>query len=920
MRKIALVLAVGFGVTALAIPAAARAVTEETSASAITYETRFVNLQPGGAEDRTIEQYVIDRINEAQPGTKIGFAVRDWTVQPIATALLNAHNRGVDITGVIDGGERNRAFLINLVNRLGGRVIFCGSPDYEFHSCISNVILPSSNPNRDHDPLLMHNKFWLFSELPDGTKDVVLQTSQNWTPTQRSQFNDMVRINGDTALYGGYWAYLDAMHAQARDDDYQPHSSAGTGAKNTMYPMPHHQGNIWSQDVIVDRLSEIDCSQGGSATGTGLVQVGQAFFRRQRMAVADQLIALEKHGCDVQVVNSHGDAEIVAELINAGIDYYPLFLGAIRGGTTHTKYWLVDANRTVDGMRTKIVYAGSDNWRADEQQTDDMLLRIVNDGVYDAYANHWAGMKTRSAYTRTQLPSALVDTEAPATAITASHPLGGAASEVAVRITGSDGVGNGGDEEDGASRATGISRLHVEMSGAQTGTWDFPRDEIGGDAPDYTVAITRALTVSAPGTTTVTAWGEDHKGNIGTPVSYTVINANEGKELRAAGAFALGEGEQLGIGKAQGAGKVEDGDDGTWTWAFTPTDDGSGAVVIQASDGHNRRDTQELYWNASNVAPTSSITGVPSEPKEGTQISLGGVVSDPSSVDTAAGFATSWSVTKNGDAYDSGSGASFSFTPHDNGTYVVHFSAIDKDGGEGTDEETLNVANVAPSIESFELGGVSGTACASGNTVTVSFTVSDPADDTDDPITGSIDWGDGSADTPISGRIVSQSHSYGAGAFTLSVTVNDGDGRTDSDGSAESGISHLYAMSAILAPFNADGTSIWRYGATIPVKVRILDCEGTPVAGLAPAVATQRRSGNTPVGPVNEGSTTGAADSDNIMRYDADTGQYVYNLASGNLADGTATYFVYANEPHSTGVDASGTLTPGTSSQKFGLK
>ena len=827
MRKIALVLAVGFGVTALAIPAAARAVTEETSASAITYETRFVNLQPGGAEDRTIEQYVIDRINEAQPGTKIGFAVRDWTVQPIATALLNAHNRGVDITGVIDGGERNRAFLINLVNRLGGRVIFCGSPDYEFHSCISNVILPSSNPNRDHDPLLMHNKFWLFSELPDGTKDVVLQTSQNWTPTQRSQFNDMVRINGDTALYGGYWAYLDAMHAQARDDDYQPHSSAGTGAKNTMYPMPHHQDNIWSEDVIVDRLSEIDCSQGGSATGTGLVQVGQAFFRRQRMAVADQLIALEKHGCDVQVVNSHGDAEIVAELINAGIDYYPLFLGAIRGGTTHTKYWLVDANRTVDGMRTKIVYAGSDNWRADEQQTDDMLLRIVNDGVYDAYANHWAGMKTRSAYTRTQLPSALVDTEAPATAITASHPLGGAASEVAVRITGSDGVGNGGDEEDGASRATGISRLHVEMSGAQTGTWDFPRDEIGGDAPDYTVAITRALTVSAPGTTTVTAWGEDHKGNSGTPVSYTVINAKEGSELRAAGAFALAEGEQLGIDTVQGAGKVKDGDDGTWTWAFTPTDDGSGAVVIQASDGHNRRDTQELYWNA---------------------------------------------------------------------------------------------LNVAPSIDGLQIGGASGTACASGNTVTVSFIVSDPADNTDDPITGSIDWGDGSPATPISGRIVSQSHSYSAGAFTLSVTVDDGDSGSDADGSAEGGISHLYAMSAILAPFNADGTSIWRYGATIPVKVRILDCEGTPTAGLAPTIDTQRRSGNTPVGPVNEGSTTGGTDTGNIMRYDADTGQYVYNLASGKLADGTATYFVYANEPHATGLDAWGTLTPGTSSQKFGLK
>ena len=480
---------------------AASAAMQEEGTGAIEYTTVFVNPGPNGENDLTIERYIIEQINAAPAGAKIAFAARDWTRQAVATAVTNAFNRGVDIVGVIDGSERDRPFLKAMVERLGGRVIFCGTPSFEFNSCISNVLMPG----------LMHNKFWTFSELSDGSKNVVIQTSQNFTGPQLGQFQDLIRIDEDETLYNGYRTYVEEMKAQHRSDHYYAVTSGDDG-RNTMYPFPRRQPDIWTDDTIVDRLNEVDCSEGGAPSGKGLIRVAQAFFRRERMVIANELIRLKNDGCLVQVINSNGDADIVARLVNAGIEFYPLFHGA-RGVETHTKYWFVDAMSTIDGMRTKIVYAGSDNWRANQQQTDDMLLRVVNDGVYAAYNSHWLGMKDRSGYTRGRPVELITDEEAPYTAFTvtpAANSNGWNSSDVAVRLTGSDAVG-----DFGGSSATGMKRLHVEMSGAQNETWDFT------GAP-LAVEITRTLTVSAEGETTVSFFSEDHKGNRSPTESYAI--------------------------------------------------------------------------------------------------------------------------------------------------------------------------------------------------------------------------------------------------------------------------------------------------------------------------------------------------------------------------------------------------------------
>jgi Ca2+-binding RTX toxin-like protein len=149
-------------------------------------------------------------------------------------------------------------------------------------------------------------------------------------------------------------------------------------------------------------------------------------------------------------------------------------------------------------------------------------------------------------------------------------------------------------------------------------------------------------------------------------------------------------------------------------------------------------------------------------------------VTDPSPVDTAAGFTEVWSVTKNGAAFASGSGTNFGFTPDDNGTYVVTLSATDKDGGTGTATATIPVFNVAPAASlSGPADGVRGQA----RTFTLGASDPSPVDQAAG-FTYQIAWGDGS--TQAAGPSgVTLDHVYtDSGAYTVQVTATDKDGGT----------------------------------------------------------------------------------------------------------------------------------------------
>ena len=186
-------------------------------------------------------------------------------------------------------------------------------------------------------------------------------------------------------------------------------------------------------------------------------------FRSERAVIMRKLVELKREGCDVEVILSNADGDILAGLVSAGIPVHPFFIRAASPRPqviVHSKFWLVDAKSTLTGARRRIAYAGSSNWRLDQQRSDDMLLRIVDDGVYGAYSAYWELIRSRAAS----------DPEPPGDR-RCRAPLGARGDTVAQRRglepLRRDAARRG--QRRSQRRRGGLKRLHVEMTGAQTG-------------------------------------------------------------------------------------------------------------------------------------------------------------------------------------------------------------------------------------------------------------------------------------------------------------------------------------------------------------------------------------------------------------------------------------------------------------------
>jgi hypothetical protein len=300
---------------------------------------------------------------------------------------------------------------------------------------------------------------------------------------------------------------------------------------------------------------------------------------------------------------------------------------------------------------------------------------------------------------------------------------------------------------------------------------------------------------------------------------------------------------------------------------------------------------------------------------EGSPMSTSGAFSDAdgNSTLTITKLSGAGSVTDNGDGT-----WSWSHTSADNATGTVLVQANDGEHAAVTDSFDWTALNAKPVVGALTIGG-GGAACLGGNDVTLDFSFSD-AGVNDNPWAVSINWGDGSSATTYNassqGSQPQQSHTYtSAGSFSVTVTVTDKDGDSNLSSNGTGSVSLLYNLSGILDPVNSNGTSIFKYGSTVPVKVRITDCLGIPVSGLAPQIGWSLNSSATPSDGVNETASTSGADTTGVMRYS--DGIYIYNFATKNLPDSNATYYFYVRGKNMAGDFVT---SPSQVSQKFGVR
>jgi len=89
--------------------------------------------------------------------------------------------------------------------------------------------------------------------------------------------------------------------------------------------------------------------------------------------------------------------------------------------------------------------------------------------------------------------------------------------------------------------------------------------------------------------------------------------------------------------------------------------------------------------------------------------------------------------------------------------------------------------------------------------------------------------------------------------------------------------------SNVLQPINADNSSIFKLGSTIPVKFQLTGASAN-VTNLGATIFVAQMSGGI-VGTEVEPESTSAADTGNTFRYS--NGQYIFNLNTRNLSQGT---------------------------------
>ena len=186
--------------------------------------------------------------------------------------------------------------------------------------------------------------------------------------------------------------------------------------------------------------------------------------------------------------------------------------------------------------------------------------------------------------------------------------------------------------------------------------------------------------------------------------------------------------------------------------------------------------TVNVTVNAVNDPPTATVSA-PSSSPEGAAVTASANVSDPDD----ASFTYAWSVTKNGSPYANGSGASITFTPDDNGSYLISVIVTDGSGATGSASATTTVTNVAPAITSATLSSAS---IDENGSATISGTFTDPG--SDDTHTVIVNWGDGTAtlSLPKGSRAFSLTYQYlddapsgtASDVYAISITVADDDG------------------------------------------------------------------------------------------------------------------------------------------------
>lgn len=366
-----LILTLGFGTPVVALVDEHHELDDQVSIE-VTFN------QPGLGKNRPssrLEDRFIELISQALPGSEISMSIYTFRRETVARALLEAQQRGVRVRVVVDNKSRGSPAL-SLLQHGDGTLPPLGNCAGR---CLKVCWLGCQGLH------INHNKFALFSELGDGSRWVVVQTSANLTRGQLRHYNDLIVIKNDHRIYEAFAGYFSDLMRPLWRPSYSRHSTGSSPIEAYFFP------RLFGADPVLDILGDVECDD------DSLIRVAHSRFEAQRRKVAKRLRTLAEHGCDVHVIarsepGKRSPGTSVVDELDDLITVLPYKGPELEGrrNALHTKLILIKAPYRGSEEPQHIVLTGSHNLSITSLRlNDEVLLRIDDEAVFDSYESFW---------------------------------------------------------------------------------------------------------------------------------------------------------------------------------------------------------------------------------------------------------------------------------------------------------------------------------------------------------------------------------------------------------------------------------------------------------------------------------------------------------------------------------------------------
>lgn len=320
---------------------------------------------PTAAHNAVIAR-LLDNIAHTPAGATIRIVGYSFSMGDVATALLTAHARGVNVQVVMDGHSRQWSPAQRLVPVLGTDI-----------TQGSFFVLTRGSARGTGG--VTHQKSWTFSQVGQ-TPDVVMVGSTNLTGYGTGvQYSDVYVYTDRPDVYAVYSDLFDLQKQDRPVTDPFVSASFAHGSAS-FFPKP---GTTATTDPA---LAQIAALPGNAGTTIRVAQF--AWYGSRGGWLAKALAAKKRAGASVTVVAGESVGSNVRTVLTAaGI---PIYSGVFATGKRiHCKLML--ASYTDGSGRHSSIWTGSDNWADQSFGNDDDVLRVNDDAVgYGRYVSFFS--------------------------------------------------------------------------------------------------------------------------------------------------------------------------------------------------------------------------------------------------------------------------------------------------------------------------------------------------------------------------------------------------------------------------------------------------------------------------------------------------------------------------------------------------